>query len=274
MSPDTALHAIVDSSGRPVVAGDLPFDSLSLGRGVFETILVLSGKPVFARAHGERLAASCIELGIATGAEAACILAAGFEFAAGETPARGRLRTAVFAGADGRGPVGLLALAEASQPEVMSLAVSSCVRSTSDSLTRHKTVSYLANLVIRDQARKAGCDDALIVDSEGNVAETSTANVFLGLGSRIATPSLGCILPGIVRQWVLEAASAADVAVEECRVTEDALSHCEYAFVTNSVVGLVGVSQIAGRNLAPASSVLAFDRLQRLYRDQLRLAAS
>jgi branched-subunit amino acid aminotransferase/4-amino-4-deoxychorismate lyase len=156
----------------------------------------------------------------------------------------------------------------------MSLAVSSRVRSASDSLTRHKTVSYLANLVIRDQARKAGCDDALIVDSEGNVAETSTANVFVGLGSRIVTPSLGCILPGIVRQWVLRAAPAADVTVEECRLPAVALSHCEYAFVTNSVVGLVGVSKIAGRPLAPASSTPAFDRLQMLYRDQLRLAAS
>lgn len=260
-------YFFVDAAGRPIEPSALPFDSLCLANGVFETALFLEGRGALWPRHEKRLAASCEALSIASRGEAAAIMQAAARLVSAESPARARVRVTVFAGADDSGPAGVVKIAEAAAaPEGVTLLVSPLVRYAKDALAPHKTVGYLFNSLVRQRARAEGAYDAVVVDSDGNVAETSAANIFLCADGRIVTPAEGCILPGIVRGWLLESARGMSIKVEEARVSAEALSRCEAAFITNSIIGLVPVASIAGRALADVARFEWFTRLAEAYK--------
>ena len=113
---DTSF-AVVDAAGRRSEGPELPVNAVSLGRGVFETVLVLSGRAVFAREHAERLAASCEALEIATPEDARDLFEHGLAFAGERPMPRGRLRVAVFGRTGQEQSAALLALADAGEPK-------------------------------------------------------------------------------------------------------------------------------------------------------------
>ena len=270
MTPEGPEYLIVDAAGQPLEPALLPFDSLCLGRGLFETMLVINGNLVFADRHEARLAASCAELSIASANEVRAFMGAAADFAAAAEHPRARLRIAAFAAAPSAAPAAIIALAPcASPPDAVSLAVSDVVRNAGDPLAAHKTVDYLANALVRQRALDEGSYDGIVIDGDGNVAETATANIFLDLGGGLVTPALGAILPGIMRAWVLETAPRLGVAVDECKVPAEALSTCNCAFITNSLIGLVGVSHIAGRPLRSAAANPSFSRLFEAWHEAL-----
>ena len=106
------------------------------------------------------------------------------------------------------------------------------------------------------EAKKAGVDDAVMLTSEGLVAESSIANIFWKRGEKIYTPSEACdILPGITRNSLLELLDAEDVySVEEGEYHIEDLQHADAAWLTNSVMGLVPVSEINGDQFNTQSS--------------------
>ena len=269
MPESEARYRFVGADGR-VLSGMPPADALSLGEGAFETVLVLSGRPAMARRHLLRLERSCAELGICRTEEARAIFAAGLDFAASEPELRARLRTAVL-GEEGGRAVGIITVRAASEPpQSISLAVSDSLRSTTDHMATHKTTSYFGNVTARRRAQAAGSDDALIVDTERNVAETSSANIFAVLHGVLATPAEGCILRGTVRDWVIEGSGKSWPRVEERRIALTELLSAEAAFVTNAVIGIVPVSRVGERMLPPASGFEWF----RLLQDAFRAAVS
>jgi branched-subunit amino acid aminotransferase/4-amino-4-deoxychorismate lyase len=261
MAYDT--HICIGREG--VVSCDtLPFDAVSLGQGVFETILFLKRRGVLWERHVARLAASCEALSIASAGDAERIAGCCLEVVAGMRRDAARVRLAVF-GAPGTSPAAVVSIGEYVRPrESARLSIGRARRPVDDVLARHKTVSYLANLRAKGAATAAGFDDSLTIDSEGNVAETTTANIFVFSGGRIITPRTTCALPGIVRSWVLDTASDMGIDCGESDIPEGMLDSCEAAFVTNSIIGLAPVSCIDDRALAAAGHA-AFGALSEAY---------
>ncbi len=271
---EAVVTSVIDASGGDVAVANLPIDSLSLGKGVFETALVLNGEIAFAARHVERLVRSCKALEIAGEREARAIFAAAREKATTFPEARARLRLAVFAAAEDRPPVGLVALRPAAERrEPFRLAPARSVRSARSLILRHKTVDYLENSLERGAAVAAGFDDALWLDAEGNVAETTTANIFLQKGGTLVTPPVDSILPGIVRGWVLETAPALGLEVRERHIEARTIASFEHMFVTNSIVGLAGVACIGKNRYEDPSSSDWFLSLLDAYRRALTAGA-
>ncbi|MHC4712072.1 MAG: aminotransferase class IV [Planctomycetota bacterium] len=267
---EAALTSVIDASGGDITVEVLPVDSLSLGKGVFETALVLNGKVAFATRHLARLVRSCKALNIAAEEEARAIFAVALERTAAFPEARARLRLAVFAAAGGRPAVGLVALRPAPERrEPLALAVARSGRSAGSLILGHKTVDYLENSLERGAAVAAGFDDALWLDAEGNVAETTTANIFFREGGALITPPAESILPGIVRGWVLETAPSLTLEVRERHVEARTIASFEHAFVTNSIVGLAGVVCIGDNRYSDPSSADWFLSLLDAYRRAL-----
>jgi len=240
---EETIHRIMATQGAEPAAADLPLDALSLGRGVFETVLVLGGRAVLGGRHQERLARSCEELEITSAQQARRLFKQAVEIAAREGPARARLRLAVFADS-GRPPVGLLAVREAPEPPAaVKLNIAGCRRRPGCSTVVHKSASYLENLTALQEARRRGFDDALFLDEAGDLAETAVANLFLITGDELRTPPEGSILPGVVRAWVLEEAARLGVKVDEGEIPAAELGRADAAFVTNSIKGLVPVAR-------------------------------
>ena len=99
------------------------------------------------------------------------------------------------------------------------------------------------------QASQAGFDSALMLDPQDNLLEAAHANIFVRLPTGWATPPLvsGLLLPGTVRQYLLE---HAPLPIAEQTIPYSALAEVREAFVTNSNVGIVPVSQIDERTFA------------------------
>lgn len=110
-----------------------------------------------------------------------------------------------------------------------------------------KTGNYLNNLLALHEARRRGADDAVLVNDRGEVAEASTANVYVVRDGTVETPPLCAgILRGTTRTRVLELCRAdARPVVERDLVPSDLLSASE-AFLSSSVRGVIPVVAVDG----------------------------
>ena len=117
-------------------------------------------------------------------------------------------------------------------------------------VSRIKSLNYLDNILVRREAADQGWDDALVLNTQGRVAETSMANVFFLSDQTLVTPSVAeGALPGVVRAEVLRLAGELDLCVKECAVHPRDLTAADGLFLTNSLIGLRPVAELAGRAL-------------------------
>lgn len=235
---------------------------LLLGDGLFETLRVRGGEPVRLEAHIVRLNASCAELGLAMpfGDGEAGELIAGLVSRAGLQDAAIRLSLTA-----GRGPRGLERSPEsamsclisaaplATPPAAVTLATSALRRSASSIAARHKTLSYIDNVIARRQARLAGAGMALLLDTDGHLSGGDCANLFWTRGDRLFTPALDCaVLPGTARAALI---AALDVEQGACPTAE--LAAADGIFITNALMGAVAVTQLDGQPLGRGAPIPA-----------------
>lgn len=234
---------------------------LLLGDGVFETLLVVEGAPVDWAEHMARLAQGCAALGLPAPRDADAWRAAQDALlAAGLETGRGALRITWTAGSGGRGldrpetcaPVLFATAAPAPAPAGPLRLITAATRRNAGSIAaRHKTLSYLDNVLARREAALAGADEAVMLNTDGHVACAAAANLFWVSEGRLFTPSLECgVLAGVTRAKVLTWAGRAAIPVIEAALSKDVLDRAEAVFITNSLVGARPALSLDGRTLA------------------------
>ncbi|MDP1617142.1 aminotransferase class IV [Phenylobacterium sp.] len=250
----------------------VPIDDrgLLLGDGLFETLLVVGGAPVWWAEHMARLRRGCGTLGLPEPTEDAALAAAAAAMA-GATHARAALRLTWTAGSGGRGldrpsmlgPRLLSSLAPAPRStSPLRLAIAQVRRNGGSPASRHKTLAYLDNVLARREAQVAGADEAVMLNTDGEVACAAAANIFWMDDGDLFTPALECgVLDGLARAAVMDRAAALGVTVREVRAGPEALAHADAVFLTNSLVGLRPAATLEGRGLAnpPLLDALAAD---------------
>lgn len=107
-------------------------------------------------------------------------------------------------------------------------------------ISGHYVNSILASL----EAKKAGYDEALLLDAAGNVAEGPGENIFFVKGKKIITPRLGSILQGITRDSVIKIAEDLGYAVEEKTVKLKDLKSFDESFFTGTAVEINAIGNI------------------------------
>jgi branched-chain amino acid aminotransferase len=123
-------------------------------------------------------------------------------------------------------------------------------------------------LLAHYEAEDAGFDDALLLSSDGFVAEGPTWNVFWRVGGTIFTPALSAgILEGVTRSLIIELASAAGYTIEEGVWGRDRLDRADELFATMTSNGVVPITRLDGRGIP---STDAAERLQVLYWQRVR----
>jgi len=255
----------LDGEVRPTTVA--PFDlsdrGLLLGDGVFDTLMVLAGRPVFAAAHRTRLVGSAAALGLRIDPTTVAAAVAALAAAVGDGVAR-------VTATRGPGPRGIrppaaprptvFATAAPLNPALMfrpvRLATSAIRRNETSPASRHKTLGYLDAVVASKAAAAAGADDALFLNTAGRVACTTMANLFVVAGDRLLTPPLADgVLAGIVRGEILALAGEAGLVGEEASLMPGDLATADAVFLTNSVRLVSPVAVIDGAPLAaPASA--------------------
>lgn len=233
---------------------------LLLGDGLFETVLADRGRLVRFDEHARRLERACATIGLP--APAPGRLRAAAETALGEANLRGAraaVRLTWTAGSGGRGldrpeplrPRLIAAAAPAPTSDAPFATVIATVRRNEHSpASRVKSLAYLDNVLARREARAAGAGEALMLNTTGEIACASAANVFWIAGGRLFTPALSCgVLDGVVRAMVLDEAATMGAPVAEVAARPDALAGAEAVFMTSSLIGVRAVARLDGRPL-------------------------
>ena len=136
-----------------------------------------------------------------------------------------------------------------------------------------KTVQLLYPSMGKMMAKKAGCDDAWMVQ-DGVVTEGTSNNAYIVQGNRIITRQLGHeLLAGITRDAVLRFAREAQMVVEERPFTIAEAQGADEAFITSATMFVMPVVQIDGVGVGSGVPGAVFARLREIYIEESRKAA-
>jgi branched-chain amino acid aminotransferase/4-amino-4-deoxychorismate lyase len=238
----------------------------ALGHGLFETVLWHNRRLDRWEAHLDRLTRGCAVIGLPPPDRIACRNAVEDALLAAGSPHRAAVRLNWSAGAGGRGldmpsaprPVVSATAAPLGAPAGPARLFTATVRRNDRSpASRLKTLAYLDNVLARAEARAGGADEALMLNSDGEVACAAAANVFWVRDGGVFTPALECgVLDGVVRADVLAACSRLRIPVQEVRARPAQLAGAPM-FLTNSLTGVRAVAALDGARLDDSPVVAA-----------------
>ncbi len=131
-----------------------------------------------------------------------------------------------------------------------------------------KTTQLLYPSMGKMMAKKAGCDDAWMVQ-DGHVTEGTSNNAYIVKGNKIITRALSNdILHGITRAAVLRFAKEAQMQVEERNFTIDEAKEADEAFVTSASAFVMPVVEIDGASIGTGSPGALVPRLREIYLEE------
>jgi len=250
---------------------------LLYGDGVFEGIRFYHRHPFRLVAHLQRLADSCKAIQLMLPYTQAQLTEAVDEVIMSFPEENGYLRLMVTRGP---GPMGLDP-SGCTQPNVILIAtrmemvhpelrmdgirliIASTRRLPADGLDpRIKSLNYLNHIFARMEATQAGVEEAVLLNSQGRVAEGSAENIFIVNNSHLATPRLvDGALAGITRGTILQLAAELNIPAREAPLTPYDLYTADECFLSGTGAELIPVREVDGRPLhhcpGPVFSALA-----------------
>mgnify|MGYP003607133496 CR=1 FL=1 len=126
------------------------------------------------------------------------------------------------------------------------LAVSSYCRPHPKSIKIEAKICghYVNSILATTEAKDRGYDEALLLDSDGFLAEGPGANLFFEKDGVLYTPKLGNILPGITRATVLELAEKFGFEVRQGLYTPEDLWEADSAFYCGTAAEIIGIESV------------------------------
>jgi branched-chain amino acid aminotransferase len=129
-----------------------------------------------------------------------------------------------------------------------------------------KSLNYLNNILAKIEANNAGCEEAVMLNSEGFVAECTGDNLFiLKKGTLITPPLYAGALYGITRETVMDLAREAGIPVRETNLTRYDLFNADECFLTGTGAELIPVVKIDGRVIGTGRPGRLTRKLEGLY---------
>lgn len=232
--------SLMDSDEVKISPGDT---TLLRGEGVFETIRVLNGEPLYFSDHYRRLTSSAERLGVLTPQEDT------LREALKEVVLNNNLREARVRVTLGEN---CLIMAEVLEPEQVGVEVSTLGKdypvNERSPLVGMKCTSYAENMLL---LRLGGTGEVLRSNTRGELCEGCVSNLFFEKDGKIYTPALvtGC-LPGVMRQQVMKA-----IEVEEGCWPFEILKEVDGVWLSNSIRRLRFVSAIDGKLMGEPSEL-------------------
>lgn len=129
---------------------------------------------------------------------------------------------------------------------------------------------YINSMLALREALDSGCEEALLLDNEGYVAEGSGENFFLVNKGVIYTPELTSCLDGITRDAVIQMAQECGYEVREKRITRDEVYVADEAFFTGTAAEVLPIRELDGRQIGDGSRGPITTKLQAMYFDAVQ----
>ncbi|MBN2654742.1 MAG: aminotransferase class IV [Nitrospirae bacterium] len=233
---------------------------LLYGDGIYETMRSYDGTVFMVREHLLRFerSASLIQLNLPK-------TLAQIEAAINETIDANRLKNAYvrLSLTRGKGPIGLdpdlcedpkmiiIATEFKNYPESfytdgVKVMISSVRRNHRQALDpRIKSLNFLNNILAKIDSKGTDAYEALMLNTEGFLAEGTISNIFFLSGDALCTPSVNCgILDGITRKLLIDLALSHNISVKEDRFLPQDLLDASEAFISNTTMEVMPVSAV------------------------------
>jgi len=229
--------------------------ALTHGLGLYETLKVVDGYPVFFDEHMDRLDHGLAELGLERPCPREEMADQICRLSAASGVGDGACRVLVTAGP----PEGSPALLIQTEVRVFPARPLSVISYRGVRVRAQlKAMTVMQSFLALRAAKAAGVDDAILVDDNGHIFEGSTSNMFLVRGGGLVTPPAeGAILPGVMRAKVEELAELHSIPVVEALVRVSDLRRDDGMLLTSSVRGIVAVASVDGHQLETVLPLLA-----------------
>jgi len=126
---------------------------------------------------------------------------------------------------------------------------------------------YINSMLALQEALSCGYDEALLLDTEGFVAEGSGENIFIIRDGIIYTPELTSALDGITRDTIFRLASEFGIPMKEKRITRDEVYIADEAFFTGTAAEVTPIRELDNRAIGSGSRGPITEKLQSAYFD-------
>lgn len=129
---------------------------------------------------------------------------------------------------------------------------------------------YINSMLALREALDAGCEEALLLDNEGYVAEGSGENIFIVRNGKLYTPELTSCLDGITRDTIFKLAQQFDLEVIEKRITRDEVYVADEAFFTGTAAEVLPIRELDARQIGEGKRGPITEKLQSAYFDHVK----
>ncbi len=135
-------------------------------------------------------------------------------------------------------------------------------------MPRAKIASTYANSILANaEALDHGYDEAILLDTQGFVAEGSGENLFIVRDGVVYEPDIACALTGITRASIHQIAADLGLRVESRRLTRDDLYIADEAFFTGTAAEVTPIREIDGRQIGAGERGPITTQLQKAFFD-------
>jgi branched-chain amino acid aminotransferase len=129
-----------------------------------------------------------------------------------------------------------------------------------------KSLNYLNNILAKIEANNSGCEEAIMLNAEGFVAECTGDNLFIVKAGKLFTPPLSAgALYGITRGTVMDIAKEEGYEVSEPNLTRYDLFNADECFLTGTGAEIIPVTKIDGRVIGDGKPGVVTRKLENRY---------
>jgi len=149
------------------------------------------------------------------------------------------------------------------------------IRVKTSSFTRHHVNAamcrakangqYINSMMALNEVLRDGYDEAIMLDTQGFVAEGSAENIFLVINGELHTPDITACLDGITRRTVVQLAQDFGIPVRERRITRDEVYIADEAFFTGTAAEVTPIREVDNRAIGKGSRGPITQKLQAAY---------
>jgi branched-chain amino acid aminotransferase len=124
---------------------------------------------------------------------------------------------------------------------------------------------YINSMMALNEVLRDGYDEAIMLDTQGFIAEGSAENIFLVLNGALHTPDLTACLDGVTRRTVVQLAKDFGIPVVERRITRDEILVADEAFFTGTAAEVTPIREVDNRTIGPGKRGPITEKLQAAY---------
>lgn len=140
-----------------------------------------------------------------------------------------------------------------------------------DPLCQVKTTNYLRPMLAQRMAQERGADEALLLNTAGNLAEGATTNIFIYDGEKVVTPPVSeGPMSGVTRRVVIDLLVKNYVPYEERPITLEDLLGAKEAFLTNAIKEILPLTRVNDQSVGEGRPGPQTEMISTLFREEIQ----